>query len=229
MAKIGRNSPCFCGSGKKYKKCCLNKKSKNTTDPYMQQLDDMMQKGYKNIQEGKAAVGCALWLEIWESLKGQFSPQMKSIKDAESVFSGTECLFNWCQDLEMELEKAGRQVPLFFEKRIKYCREFYTLFPKSASLVIQNMKRAEAESYFAIGNIEKGEEAFKAIIEEFPDSIYGYMGWGDMYVYKLTDKISSDFEKAEKIYQRALDKNIKGKEIILERLEDLKKEKEGQC
>lgn len=25
MPKIGRNDPCYCGSGKKYKKCCLNK------------------------------------------------------------------------------------------------------------------------------------------------------------------------------------------------------------
>jgi tetratricopeptide (TPR) repeat protein len=24
MAKVGRNSPCLCGSGKKYKKCCLS-------------------------------------------------------------------------------------------------------------------------------------------------------------------------------------------------------------
>jgi uncharacterized protein YecA (UPF0149 family) len=24
--KIGRNDPCPCGSGKKYKKCCMNKK-----------------------------------------------------------------------------------------------------------------------------------------------------------------------------------------------------------
>lgn len=23
--KVGRNDPCICGSGKKYKKCCLNK------------------------------------------------------------------------------------------------------------------------------------------------------------------------------------------------------------
>ena len=23
MAKIGRNDPCYCGSGKKYKKCCM--------------------------------------------------------------------------------------------------------------------------------------------------------------------------------------------------------------
>lgn len=28
MSKIGRNDPCFCGSGKKYKKCCINKKSR---------------------------------------------------------------------------------------------------------------------------------------------------------------------------------------------------------
>ncbi len=26
MSKIGRNDPCPCGSGKKFKKCCLNKK-----------------------------------------------------------------------------------------------------------------------------------------------------------------------------------------------------------
>lgn len=25
MAKVGRNDPCPCGSGKKYKKCCVNK------------------------------------------------------------------------------------------------------------------------------------------------------------------------------------------------------------
>jgi len=38
MAKISRNQPCPCGSGKKYKKCCLEKEqsarsSKNTTPP----------------------------------------------------------------------------------------------------------------------------------------------------------------------------------------------------
>ncbi|MCL6591559.1 MAG: SEC-C domain-containing protein [Firmicutes bacterium] len=29
-AKTGRNEPCPCGSGKKYKKCCLGKKPKNS-------------------------------------------------------------------------------------------------------------------------------------------------------------------------------------------------------
>jgi hypothetical protein len=31
MVKIGKNNPCPCGSGKKYKKCCLNKKPREQT------------------------------------------------------------------------------------------------------------------------------------------------------------------------------------------------------
>ena len=30
MAKVGRNDPCPCGSGKKYKKCCQDKESSET-------------------------------------------------------------------------------------------------------------------------------------------------------------------------------------------------------
>ena len=30
MRLIGRNEPCYCGSGKKYKKCCLQKDSSNS-------------------------------------------------------------------------------------------------------------------------------------------------------------------------------------------------------
>ena len=32
--KIGRNQPCPCGSGKKYKKCCLNKPAQTGTFVY---------------------------------------------------------------------------------------------------------------------------------------------------------------------------------------------------
>lgn len=34
MGKIGRNDPCPCGSGKKYKKCCLEKYVKTNSDLY---------------------------------------------------------------------------------------------------------------------------------------------------------------------------------------------------
>ena len=30
--KVGRNEPCWCGSGKKYKKCCFEKDAKMSYD-----------------------------------------------------------------------------------------------------------------------------------------------------------------------------------------------------
>jgi hypothetical protein len=38
--KIGRNDPCFCGSGKKYKKCCVEEMQKHVTES---DLEDSMQ------------------------------------------------------------------------------------------------------------------------------------------------------------------------------------------
>jgi len=41
-AKAGRNDPCPCGSGKKYKKCCQDKEAAAVVDPevaWRQQLE----------------------------------------------------------------------------------------------------------------------------------------------------------------------------------------------
>ncbi len=38
--KIGRNDPCPCGSGKKYKKCCLNKSIGTEKELYEEEHDD---------------------------------------------------------------------------------------------------------------------------------------------------------------------------------------------
>lgn len=60
--KVGRNAPCPCGSGKKYKKCCLNKEDKessvifqgeNQFDPDNIKLLDMNNKKLKNLIEEK--------------------------------------------------------------------------------------------------------------------------------------------------------------------------------
>ncbi len=268
MGKIGRNSPCPCGSGEKFKKCCIDKvipSIPETSRDYhwsckeieelttkeiisklrefgvyfdegqfqkdvesfysaceladywkkiftitairfdldfiwmacivlwkrlapdvinSEQLGDLMQEGYDLVQaEGKdkTVEGCKLWLQVWDHLKHRITKDMKSIEDAEKVFSGMQSLYNWCQDLEQELHNAGIHERSFYQKRIEYCREFYSFFPNSDELLTINMKRAEAESYFSLGKVEEGDQAFEALIEEFPDNVWGYIGWGDMY------------------------------------------------
>jgi len=158
--KVGRNDPCPCGSGKKYKKCCLGKLEASPSD----ELDHLMQEGYRLIGKDMTIEACDIWLEVWDKLKTRFSPDMTSISDAERIFRGEEFLFNWCQDLEMALGNAAMEDPSFHKKRMAYCSEFCTLFPDSDSLLLFNMKRAVAESHFGMGDPSKGDGAFQKLI-----------------------------------------------------------------
>lgn len=190
-----------------------------------EKLDDMMQEGYELIEKKKYIEGTELWLDVWEHLRKRFTSDMKSISEAEVVFPGMmQCLFNWCQDIEAGLENAGLNDPSFFEKRIEYCNTFCRLFPKSDELIILNMKRAEAESYFYLCETRKGDELFEKMIDEFLDSVWGYLGWGDMYgVRRLNEKVPIDYKKANKIYRDGL-KKVKDhteRKYLLERLEHI--------
>jgi tetratricopeptide (TPR) repeat protein len=311
MGKIGRNAPCPCGSGIKFKKCCINKGipsvsessrnyhwnfdeiealstegiisklkgfgidfdeiqfQKDVNNFYSaceladhwktvytitairfdldfiwmacvvlwkrlapevinsEQLDDLMQEGYKRLQgkrKDETVEACKLWLTVWDHLKNRFTSDMKSIEDAERIFSGLQCLFNWCQDLQLELHNAGLYDRSFYRKRIEYCREFYFFFPDSPELITMNMKIAEAESYFSIGRFEEGEQAFKALTEKFPNSVWGYISWGDMYNDFLASSVAKDPSKARKIYQMALNINSEEKKHVIDRLESLTKD-----
>ncbi|MEW5898692.1 MAG: hypothetical protein AB1652_05905 [Bacillota bacterium] len=128
----------------------------------------------------------------------------------------------------MELYNAGRKDPAFYEKRIEYYREFCSLFPETDKLIIENMKRAEAESYFALGLVEKGQKAFRALVEEFPDSAWAYIGWGDMYWLFRESKAPRDYEKAEKKYRLALERDVADRDDVLERLQDLEEERKSK-
>lgn len=194
-----------------------------------EKLDDMMQEGYELIEKKKYIEGTELWLDVWEHLKKRFTSDMKSISDAEVVFPGMmQSLFNWCQDVDVALENAGLDDPSFFEKRIEYCNTFCRLFPESDELIIMNLKRAEAESYFHLFETRKGDELFEKMIDEFSDSVWGYLGWGDMYgVMRLNEKVPIDYKKANKIYRDGL-KKVKDhteRKYLLERLESIEEMK----
>ena len=86
------------------------------------------------------------------------------------------------------------------------------------------MKRAEAESYFSLGKVEEGDQSFEALIEEFPDNVWSYIGWGDMYYLFNASGIDKNLTKAKEIYQMALNINSEEKKHVIERLESLNKD-----
>jgi len=195
-----------------------------------ERLDKLMQQGYRVLEGGKGdrrgnvVEACQIWLEVWEHLKTRFQPDMRSIKAADRVFSGLQSLFNWCQDLEMELLNAGHDDPSFFEKAITYCGEFCDLFPDSDELLLHNMKRTEAEAHFALGREEEGDRLFQALIDQFPENAWGYIGWGDMYAWPMKVGGRPDPERAKQILEMGLSANVTDKTDILGRLRDLDEE-----
>lgn len=54
MGKIGRNQPCPCGSGKKYKHCCLALEQRGQSVTPMEQMKISLQGEIKKIQEAAA-------------------------------------------------------------------------------------------------------------------------------------------------------------------------------
>ncbi len=74
LGKIGRNDLCPCGSGRKYKKCCLNKESADPIDirRWYRQKYDIRLKEQKDI-EGIRAAG-KLVIETLDRVEGIIAP-----------------------------------------------------------------------------------------------------------------------------------------------------------
>ena len=236
MNKPGRNDPCPCGSGKKYKKCCLNKPMTNI--PFQQEIEPQTQKkqnenrdpiellyekGEELLAQGEYIQACNVWEDAWIGLKKRLKPEFIKISDISVVFSRDELFFNCFQEFEAELGNAGLSEPAYYKKRIKYCQEFCDQFYEEDS-IIPNMVRAVAESHFALGNAEEGERCFKGLINEYPLDIWGYIGWGDMYTSPMKRGVEPDFKKAAECYNLAMGMHLENENILLDRLKDIESE-----
>lgn len=130
----------------------------------------------------------------------------------------------------MELGNAGVKDPSCYEQRFDYCNDFCRVFPETDELMREGMKRAAAESCSALGRVGEGERAFAALAEEFPDSLYIYMIWGDMHAMPSISGGPSDYDKARRLYEKAhtVAKSDQDKRDAADRLRDLKMERRKQ-
>lgn len=192
-------------------------------------LDDWMQEGYELIEKRDEVGGCTIWLKVWDELKKRFKPEMRTIEEAESLFSGSQSLFNWCQDLEMELGNAAIDDGKIHLERIRYCSEFLDYFPDSEYFV-QEMGKARAEALILSGKVEEGEKAFRDLIAKYPKNPWFYIYWGDLYAcFGIgrggRDSDKSNPQKADELYRKALEiesDEVGIRDIIEERIRNLK-------
>jgi len=193
----------------------------------VEMIDDEMQRGYALLEGGETSKACDLWLHVWELIKQKLTSKMTTVDLLDEIFSGTQSLSNWCDDFETELWNAGLKNPEYLRKRIRYCQESYTQFRDEDELTLGNFYRAEAESYWHLGEIETAQKKFKDLTDRYPNYAWGYINWADGYWLSPFDKAApKDYGRAEALYLQALENSCsEDRPDIIERLIMLYEEK----
>lgn len=190
--------------------------------PNLEMLDDSMQNGYKLSGNGDTIQAVKSWSHSWESIKWLMdNHDISSIESFDNVFLGTQSVYNWASDFEMELSNAGINEPDFLQLTIDFCTEYIERYQNHEELNIKNMRRKIAETLFHLGKREEGDKLFEQYLSLDPTWGWGWIGWSDVYfLFKLDPNRNPD--KAVEILKRGLSVNdLEDKEFVLDRLKSI--------
>jgi hypothetical protein len=112
---IGRNEPCHCGSGKKYKKCCLTKDEESRQDKKGKESgsgtdrrDDLDEKIRKRKLDPRIEAGEALWREFSAAdYEAKIALFMRTLDDSE--FMDAELAFEMFNEIFRYTAERGER------------------------------------------------------------------------------------------------------------------------
>ena len=190
-------------------------------EPSFEMLDDKMQAGYELNNSGNVEAACRIWLEAWDDTLYIFDKAgFETIGEFDDRFQGTQCLFNWIQDLEMGLWNAGLRDRRFLTSRVEVCEERLGRFEADDDPALENCRRALAESYFDLGETAKADDLYREWLNADPQWGWGWIGWSDRYRRTRTE--FTDLLKAEEILREGSSiAGVRDFQDIAERLADL--------
>jgi tetratricopeptide (TPR) repeat protein len=189
--------------------------------PSFEVLDDRMQNGYELQKSSGAVATCRIWLEAWNDvLRLLDKAGIQSIEEFDERFRGTHSLFNWIQDLESELWNAGLDDRQFLSARIAMCEEAMRRFPSDDGLMVENRRRAVAESYFEVDETDKADALYREWLDADPCWGWGWIGWSDCYRFTRTERV--DLNRCEQILREGFAiADVRDRADIADRLADV--------
>jgi hypothetical protein len=213
MAQIARNQPCPCGSGKKYKKCCLGKGAPphpafgdaqpvGRSDPV---LERWIQQGYEAMMAGQSIQACDRWMEIWKTIHPRLRPEMRTCDSTTVVFPATQPLHDWLQDFALELANAAIDEPRYAQTGIELCERVLAQFPDERELFRLNFRADLGQFYFMARRNEQGDRVLQDLIRDHPDRALGYVRLASILTWgACKDDDPIDLPRAKALLEQAL-------------------------
>ena len=181
-------------------------------------LGDKIQAGYDALERQEATAAVVVWLDAWSDVVSLCDlTGIDSIREFDDRFSMYQSLFSWSGDLEDALWNAGRENPEFLRARIAVCEEALRRFPDEDELMVENRRRALAESYFELGETDKGEALFEQWLAADPCWGWGWIGWADLHFF--ANSRTKDYSRAEDLLRRGYSTpGVRDREEIADRI-----------
>ncbi len=222
---LGRNDLCYCGSGKKYKKCCMNKSIDDELDE-LKLIDEMICKAEWYLKRDETKKGYHLLRLAWFSVQDICKRKnVKTISEYDERYEGYDSLLNWIQTYEDVLAMNDEEDKLY--ERLELWNTIEDIFDLDNENELYWRERAireKANTEFRLGNEEKATKIIEDYLNVKPEWTWGYIEMADWYLVRRDNK-HYNLEKAKEILLRA--EHIEGIEevdAVLERLWDIYKE-----
>jgi hypothetical protein len=182
MNRIGRNDPCPCGSGRKYKHCCLGRERspQRVETPESRRIEDLLDAGYDLVRADRFGEACDAWAEAWRMISARLRPSMRSCDEAREAYSGKHVLFNWIQDYAEALQNAAIKDRGKAEAGIAFCADVLARFPAEDALTRENFRGDLGVLHFKAGRPEQGQKVLQGLIRDLPHRSIGYAFLSDM-------------------------------------------------
>ena len=216
---IGRNDLCYCGSGKKYKKCCINKNNNNDLEE-INLIDRFVCKAEwylkrKENKKGRHLLRIA-WFDVQNICK---SNNIKSIGEYDAKYDGYDSLLNWIQTYEDVLAKSDEEDKLYERLELwNTIEEIFDLDNENELYWRERAIREKANTEFRLGNEEKAIKMIDDYLSIKPNWVWGYIEMADWYDDER-DLEHYDLEKAKKILLKAEKiEKIEENDAVFERL-----------
>jgi tetratricopeptide (TPR) repeat protein len=142
-------------------------------------VDDKLQDGYRQLARSETAAAAASWLDAWSDVARLCEiAGIHTIREFDDRFPMTQSLFNWSQDLEEAFWNAGLEDPEVLRAGIAVYKDALERFPDEERWMLENRRRALADSYFEVGDTEHAEALYEQWLLADPRWGWGWVGWG---------------------------------------------------
>ena len=186
--------------------------------------------GAQSLVDRRDPIGASdRFLEAWEIVKAETTPEIRTLQAFDAALGAPDLdSAYWVVNLQYELWNAGLQDPAYHEHRIRVAEEVLTLFPDSSDNTVVNIRQGEADSLSALGRRDEAEAIYADLAERFPNNVFVYAGWADLFFASYHGPERRDVARAEAILKRGLkQRRLEDRDAILERLSALREERRG--